>query len=82
MDLDEVELVLPLKKSDELQGETNANSVSSVATSEKTRHKTTPKTTQKTTQIILKAIHENASITRKELAEQMLTTYTPVCRCR
>ena len=78
MDLDEVELVLPLKKSDELQGETNANSVSSVATSEKTRHKTT----QKTTQIILKAIHENASITRKELAEQMLTTYTPVCRCR
>ena len=81
IDLDEVELVLPLKKSDEIQNEINTHSASLVATSlktqqktqqittQKTTQKTTRKTTQKTTQIILAAILENASVTRKELAD-------------
>ena len=69
IDLDEVELVLPLKKSDEIQNEINTHSASLVATSLKTQQKTQQITTRKTTQIILAAILENASVTRKELAD-------------
>ena len=68
MDLDEVELVLPLKKSDELQGERNAHSVSLVAISQKMQQKTPQKTSQKTSQKIVALIKENPLITTYEMA--------------
>ena len=60
IDLDEVELVLPLKKPDEIQSETDTHSVSFVATPQKTQ--------QKTQQKIVALIEKNPNITTEEMA--------------
>ena len=63
IDLDEVELVLPLKESDEQKDGTNAHSHSSVAKSQKTQ--------QKTQQKIVALIKENPYVTTEEMAKSI-----------
>ena len=67
IDLDEVELVLPLKKSDE---ELKKNATF-VATSQKTQQKTSQEASQKTSQKIVALIEENPYVTTEEMAHSI-----------